>query len=138
MLQNMTAPPPLGAPQDFGTRTNQVVRVSSREAEKRLIGERPTRPASLHRKTRLDQALRKALRGFYPSLTEVRLTDYKVRIIDSTRGTEAKTRVLISSTDGKNTWNTVGVSDNILDASWLALAESIEFFLLRREMAAVP
>lgn len=86
----------------------------------------------------LDQALRKALRGFYPSLTEVRLTDYKVRIIDSTRGTEAKTRVLISSTDGKNTWNTVGVSDNILDASWLALAESIEFFLLRREMAAVP
>jgi 2-isopropylmalate synthase len=83
----------------------------------------------------LDQALRKALRQFYPSLNEVRLTDYKVRIIYSTSGTEARTRVLISSTDGECTWNTVGVSDNILDASWLALAESIEFFLLRREMA---
>ncbi|HPA16498.1 MAG TPA: citramalate synthase [Verrucomicrobiae bacterium] len=82
----------------------------------------------------LDQALRKALRQFHPSLDEVRLTDYKVRIIDSTSGTEARTRVLISSTDGRSTWNTVGVSDNILDASWLALAESIEFFLLRREM----
>lgn len=84
----------------------------------------------------LDQALRKALREFYPSLNEVRLTDYKVRIIDSACGTAAKTRVLISSSDGRGTWNTVGVSDNILDASWLALTESIEFFLLGREMKA--
>lgn len=83
----------------------------------------------------LDQALRKALRPFYPCLNAVRLTDYKVRIIDSRSGTGARTRVLISSTDGRSTWNTVGVSDNILDASWLALTESIEYFLIKKEMA---
>lgn len=82
----------------------------------------------------LDQALRKALRPFYPSLNAVRLTDYKVRIIDSRAGTEARTRVLITSADGRTTWNTVGVSNNILDASWLALTESIEYFLLNKEM----
>ncbi len=82
----------------------------------------------------LDAALRKALRPFYNWIDEVRLTDYKVRIIDGTRGTAAKTRVLIVSTDGKSTWGTVGVSDNIIEASWLALVDSYEFYGLR----AVP
>jgi 2-isopropylmalate synthase len=64
-------------------------------------------------------------------IDQVRLTDYKVRIIDGTRGTAAKTRVLIVSTDGHSTWGTVGVSDNIIEASWLALVDSYEFYGLR-------
>jgi len=79
----------------------------------------------------LDAALRKALKPFYGWIDSVRLTDYKVRIIDGTRGTAARTRVLIVSTDGRNTWGTVGVSDNIIEASWLALVDSYEFHSLR-------
>jgi 2-isopropylmalate synthase len=75
----------------------------------------------------LDAALRKALRPFYGWIDEARLTDYKVRIIDGTRGTAARTRVLIVSTDGRTSWGTVGVSDNIIEASWLALVDSYEF-----------
>lgn len=75
----------------------------------------------------LDAALRKALRPFYGWIDEARLTDYKVRIIDGTRGTAARTRVLIVSTDGSTSWGTVGVSDNIIEASWLALVDSYEF-----------
>lgn len=76
----------------------------------------------------LDAALRKALRPFYSWIDQVRLADYKVRIVDGARGTAARTRVLIVSTDGSQTWGTVGVSDNIIDASWRALADSFEFF----------
>jgi 2-isopropylmalate synthase len=79
----------------------------------------------------LDAALRKALRPFYSWIDAVRLADYKVRIIDGSRGTAAKTRVLIVSTDGNSTWGTVGVSDNIIEASWLALVDSYEFFATR-------
>ncbi len=79
----------------------------------------------------LDAALRKALRPFYSWIDSVRLADYKVRIIDGSRGTAAKTRVLIVSTDGTTTWGTVGVSDNIIEASWLALVDSYEFFATR-------
>lgn len=79
----------------------------------------------------LDAALRKALKPFYGWIDSVRLADYKVRIIDGTRGTAARTRVLIVSTDGVNTWGTVGVSDNIIEASWLALVDSYEFHGLR-------
>lgn len=78
----------------------------------------------------LDAALRAALVKFYPKIAQIRLTDYKVRIINSNAGTAAKTRVLIESTDGHRTWSTVGVSDNIIDASWLALCDSIEYSLL--------
>jgi 2-isopropylmalate synthase len=78
----------------------------------------------------LDGALRGALAGHYPGIRNVRLTDYKVRILDSTTGTAAKTRVLIESTDGKSEWTTVGVSDNIIEASWQALVDSIEYYLL--------
>src|SRR5215813_10445377 len=77
----------------------------------------------------LDHALRKALEEFYPNLKELRLLDYKVRILDESKGTAAKTRVLITSGDGRETWGTVGVADNIIEASWLALVDSIEYKL---------
>jgi len=80
----------------------------------------------------LDKALRKALLEFYPSLAQVRLSDYKVRILDESAGTEAQVRVLIESTDGGHEWITVGSSTNIIEASWLALADSLEYWLLRR------
>ena len=79
----------------------------------------------------LDAALRAALVKFYPKIAEIRLTDYKVRILNSNAGTAAKTRVLIESSNGTQTWNTVGVSDNIIDASWLALTDSIEYYLIK-------
>lgn len=81
----------------------------------------------------LDSALRKALSAAYPDLAKVSLCDYKVRILDSKTGTAAKTRVLIESTDGTNNWGTVGVSFNIIDASWEALVDSLEYFLSRRQ-----
>ena len=80
----------------------------------------------------LDQALRNALRGFYPVLKQVKLTDYKVRILNGGTGTAAKTRVLIESTDGKERWYTVGVDENIIKASLQALMDSIEFRLLKK------
>lgn len=79
----------------------------------------------------LDAALRKALRAFYPQIDSIVLQDYKVRIINGERGTAARTRVLITSTDGHRTWGTVGVSDNIIEASWLALVDSFEYRLRR-------
>jgi 2-isopropylmalate synthase len=79
----------------------------------------------------LDNALRKALTPAYPNVAKVKLNDYKVRIIDGASGTAAKTRVLIESTDGQRSWSTVGVSTNIIDASWEALVDSIEYGLLR-------
>jgi 2-isopropylmalate synthase len=81
----------------------------------------------------LDHALRKALEKFYPELEEVKLLDYKVRILSSRDGTAAKTRVLIESGDGKSEWGTVGVSENIIQASWQALVDSIDYKLLKEE-----
>jgi 2-isopropylmalate synthase len=81
----------------------------------------------------LDHALRKALEDFYPSLREMSLLDYKVRILDESKGTGARTRVLITSGDGNETWGTVGVADNIIEASWQALVDSIEYKLRRDE-----
>ena len=78
----------------------------------------------------LDGALRKALCDAYPRLTKVRLTDYKVRILDSGSATGANTRVLIDSEDGEQRWSTVGASTNIIKASWQALADSMEYALL--------
>ncbi|MEA3211817.1 MAG: 2-isopropylmalate synthase [Chthoniobacter sp.] len=77
----------------------------------------------------LDAALRKSLQPFYPQISEISLDDYKVRIINGQQGTGARTRVLIDSTDGRESWGTVGVSDNIIEASWLALVDSFEFKL---------
>jgi len=81
----------------------------------------------------LDHAVRKALEEFYPNLRDMRLLDYKVRIIDESLGTGAKTRVLITSGDDEETWGTVGVSHNIIEASWQALVDSIEYKLRRDE-----
>jgi 2-isopropylmalate synthase len=81
----------------------------------------------------LDHALRKALEEFYPNLREMSLIDYKVRILDESKGTAAKTRVLVTSGDGEDTWGTVGVAENIIEASWQALVDSIEYKLGRDE-----
>ena len=83
----------------------------------------------------LDAALRKALRPFYSWIDGLRLSDYKVRIVDGARGTAARTRVLIVSTDGQSSWGTVGVSDNIIEASWLALVDSLEFYGVKHQPA---
>ncbi len=79
----------------------------------------------------LDGALRKALVGVYPGLSVVKLADYKVRILDSDTATAATTRVLIDTTDGFSRWSTVGASANIIEASWRALADSMEYALLK-------
>ena len=79
----------------------------------------------------LNNALRKALEEFYPSLAQVHLRDFKVRILDPESATRALTRVVIESSDGKSIWNTVGVSENIIEASWYALVDSIEYKLLK-------
>lgn len=80
----------------------------------------------------LDKALREALEGFYPVLKGVHLTDYKVRVLDAKDGTAAKVRVLIESSDLNETWGTVGVSENLIEASYQALRDSIEYVLHRQ------
>jgi 2-isopropylmalate synthase len=80
----------------------------------------------------LDNSLRRALTTHFPEIADLHLIDYKVRIVDSAAGTAARTRVLIESSDGHNEWGTVGVSDNVIDASWQALLDSYEYFLRRR------
>ena len=80
----------------------------------------------------LDAALRSALSKFFPELKTVKLTDYKVRILESGAGTAARTRVLIESTDGKHNWGTVGVSTNIIEASLQALVDSMEYRLSKQ------
>ncbi len=78
----------------------------------------------------LDGALRAAIGSHYPALSDVHLVDYRVRVLDSTKGTGSVTRVLIDSTDGDRTWTTIGVSENVIAASWQALADSIVYGLL--------
>ncbi len=80
----------------------------------------------------LDKALRKALLQSYPSLSAVKLVDYKVRILEESTGTESQVRVLIESSDGVEQWRTVGSSANIIEASWLALADSLEYWLIKQ------
>lgn len=82
----------------------------------------------------LDLALRRALSTFYPQLNEVHLTDYKVRVLSGDQATGAKVRVLIENTDGKRVWTTVGVSTDIIEASRLALVESLEYYLYLKEV----
>jgi 2-isopropylmalate synthase len=82
----------------------------------------------------LDLALRRALEGRFPALDRLHLTDYKVRVLDTEKGTGAITRVLLDSTDGEESWTTIGVSENIIEASWQALSDSIVYGLLRAEI----
>ena len=79
----------------------------------------------------LDSAIRKALLRFYPQIRDFRLVDYKVRVLDENRGTAAKVRVLIETSDGHDDWGTVGVSENLIEASWRALVDSIEYGIVR-------
>ncbi len=79
----------------------------------------------------LDQALRRALTKFYPSLNEMNLLDYKVRVLSSGEGTAALVRVLIETGDKKDRWGTVGVSHNVIEASWQALVDSVQYKLLK-------
>ncbi|MGB7569050.1 MAG: citramalate synthase [Chitinivibrionales bacterium] len=81
----------------------------------------------------LDNALRKALARFYPSLLSVKLEDFKVRVLEGKEGTAAKVRVLIESSDGNERWGTVGVSTNVIEASWLALIDSLKYKLMKDE-----
>ena len=100
------------------------VRADGREAHTAANGDGPINA--------LDSALREALAGFFPEVKKIHLTDYKVRILDSSTGTAARTRVLIQSSDGNEDWGTVGVSDNIIEASLQALVDSIEYRLLKK------
>ena len=86
----------------------------------------------------LDAAVRKALRPFYPQIDGIALQDYKVRIIDSHQATAARTRVLVVTSDGHDAWSTVGVSGNIIEASWLALIDGLEYKLGTRPAPARP
>jgi 2-isopropylmalate synthase len=86
----------------------------------------------------LDSALRSALGDRYPALDHVHLTDYKVRVLDTAKGTGAVTRVLVDSTNGDRTWTTIGVSENIIEASWQALLDSLLYGLLQADRAASP
>ncbi len=81
----------------------------------------------------LDGAVRKAITGFYPRLAEMRLVDYKVRVVNAREGTAARVRVVIESHDETDVWGTVGVSENIIEASWLALVDSYEYKLFKDE-----
>jgi len=83
----------------------------------------------------LDLAFRKALESFYPSVSEVRLTDFKVRVLEGSSGTSATVRVLIESTDGEDVWWTVGFNENIIQASWDALVDSIDY-KLQKDLAS--
>jgi 2-isopropylmalate synthase len=99
------------------------IRVGSELVEKRGSGDGPVNA--------LDAALREALQDFYPVIRQIRLNDYKVRIINGRRGTAARTRVFILSTDDSAEWGTVGVSDNIIEASWQALVDSFDYAVLQ-------
>lgn len=83
----------------------------------------------------LDRALRKALEDAYPGIRDVHLADYKVRVVNPTEATAAKVRVLIESSDGETEWGTVGVHENIIEASWRALTDSVDYKLLKREQS---
>ena len=100
------------------------VRVGSKTAHTVAEGDGPVNA--------LDGALRRALANFFPKLKAIQLTDYKVRILDGVAGTAARTRVLIASTDGKREWGTVGVSENIIEASLQALVDSMEYALVKK------
>jgi len=84
----------------------------------------------------LDRALRGAITDRHPHLADIELTNYKVRILDEAHGTDAVTRVLLDSSDGEREWGTIGVSENIIEASWEALVESLEYAFQPRKAPA--
>jgi 2-isopropylmalate synthase len=115
----------IGEPPSEGRPSSQAlvkVRVEGEDAISAAEGDGPVHA--------LDLALRKALEKFYPTLGAMRLTDFKVRVLDSKSATAATVRVLIESSDGEGAWTTVGVSTDVIEASWIALVDSIEYKLI--------
>ena len=125
VVEKRRRPPSQGSPEELLSEAMVKVRVNKKIMHTVAEGNGPVNA--------LDQALRKALLQFYPSIASVRLVDYKVRILEETIGTSAQVRVLIESTDGEEVWQTVGGSTNIIEASWLALADSLEYWLLKQK-----
>ena len=125
IVENRRRSPSNGGQEDMLADAMVKVRVGDRLMHTAAEGNGPVNA--------LDNALRKALLESYPSLDEVKLVDYKVRVVDQGQDTRAVVRVLIESTDGQSRWQTVGSSGNIIEASWMALADSMEYFLLKRE-----
>lgn len=99
--------------------------VNNQESEATAYGDGPVYA--------LDKAMRKALEPFYPVIKDIKLIDYKVRVLDSNMATAAKVRVMIESTDQQTNWTTIGVSSDIIEASWLALKDAIEYKLLKTQ-----
>lgn len=112
---------------DSGVETEATVKVWAEDRRRIAVGE-GNGPVNA-----LDAALRSALDGAYPALSQVHLTDYRVRILDDNADTDAVVRVLIESTNGTDIWTTVGVSTNIIEASWIALTDALVFGLLKAE-----
>jgi len=124
VVEKRRRPPSSGNQEELLAEATIKVKVDDRVVHTAAEGDGPVNA--------LDQALRKALTQFYPDLTVVTLIDYKVRILEETAGTASQVRVLIESSDGKEHWRTVGSSTNIIEASWLALADSIEYWLVKQ------
>jgi 2-isopropylmalate synthase len=127
VVEKRRRPPSLGNPEELLSEAMVKVKVNKKIMHTVAEGNGPVNA--------LDQALRKSLLEFYPSIANVRLVDYKVRILEETIGTSAQVRVLIESTDGEEVWRTVGGSPNIIEASWLALADSLEYWLVKHKGA---
>ena len=109
--------------ENFTVKATIKIAVKGKEFESTSIGDGPINA--------LDGALRKVLEGTYPAIKNVKLTDYKVRVLDSKAGTAARVRVIIESQDEERSWGTVGVSTNVVEASYLALVDSLEYKLLK-------
>jgi 2-isopropylmalate synthase len=124
VVEKRRRPPTRGSQEEPLSEATIKVRVDNKVVHTAAEGDGPVNA--------LDQALRKALLQFYPHLTDVKLIDYKVRILEETAGTASQVRVLIESSDGRENWRTVGSSTNIIEASWLALADSIEYWLTKQ------
>lgn len=108
-------------------RTQSTASVSVRVQDSILVGESTCNgPIEA-----LDRALRGCLANLYPAVSEVKLTDYRVHIIDAQKGTAAKAQIIVEWTDGRSRWFTMGVSDNVVEASWLALVSAIRLELMR-------
>jgi 2-isopropylmalate synthase len=105
------------------TLVRMAIRVGDEEAETEAAGEGPVHA--------IDRALRSLVDRFYPELNKVRLVDYKVRVVSSGDGTGSVVRVLIQSSDGEEVWGTVGVSPNIIHASWEALVDALDYKLVK-------
>ncbi len=125
VVERRRRPPSQESPEEMLSEAMVKVRVGTKVIHTVAEGNGPVNA--------LDQALRKALLQFYPSIATVRLVDYKVRILEESVGTGAQVRVLIESSDGTEEWRTVGGSTNIIEASWLALADSLEYWLLKQQ-----